>query len=282
MGPLCGIEDREVVLEAAARCDAHGLDTVSTGGTLAFAMECVERGLLPEGPRFGDGASLLDGIDAIVGREGLGDLLAEGSRIAAGRIGGAAPAFAPHVKGLELPGYEPRALHTMALGFAVGTRGADHNRSGAYELDFSDEVDRLHGDAHSARRALEPEDRAALFDSLILCKFLRGIFDDVYTESAGLLSAVTGEAFRADELRALARRVVDLRKAFNVREGWVPSDDTLPDRFLEEPLATGPVAGARLTRERLREMVRSYNEARGWSPDGYPSVAATKELLLDV
>jgi aldehyde:ferredoxin oxidoreductase len=282
LGPLCGVEDPEVVLEAARRCDTYGLDTVSTGGTLAFAMECVERGLLPAGPRFGDGASLLEHIDAIAQREGVGDLLAEGSRIAAGRIGGDAPTFAPHVKGMELPGYEPRALHTMALGFAVGTRGADHNRSGAYELDFSDEVDRLHGDARSGRRALEPEDRAALFDSLILCKFLRGVFDDVYTDSAGLLSAVTGESFTADELRSLARRVVDLRKAFNVREGWVPGDDTLPGRLLEEPLEVGPVAGARLTRGRLSEMVRSYNEARGWSPEGYPTAAATRGLLLDV
>jgi aldehyde:ferredoxin oxidoreductase len=281
LGPLCGIEDPDVVLEAARRCDAFGLDTVSTGGTLAFAMECVERGLLATGPRFGDGDSLLEHIDAIARREGLGDLLAEGSRVAARRIGGEAPGFAPHVKGLELPGYEPRALHTMALGFAVSTRGADHNRSAAYELDFSDEVDRLHGDENAARRALEPEDRAALFDSLILCKFLRGVFDDVYAESAELLGAVTGEEFSAEDLRAVARRVVDLRKFFNVREGWVPGDDTLPARILDEPIEGGPVAGVRLTRERLSTMICAYNEARGWSSEGYPSQATIKELLLD-
>src|SRR5207237_5286232 len=109
-------------------------------------------------------------LQRISQREGLGDLLAEGSRRAAEVIGGEAPDFAPHVKGLELPGYEPRALQTMALGFAVGSRGADHNRSGAYEMDFSHQANRLHGTPAAALLAVETEDRAALMDSLILCK----------------------------------------------------------------------------------------------------------------
>src|SRR5499426_3350917 len=156
-------------------------------------MECVERGWL-DAPwlTFGSGEAVLRAIDLIGRRDGVGDLLAEGSRRAAGAIGHDAIAFAPQVKGLEIPGYEPRALQTMALGFAVGTRGADHNKSGAYEVDFSDRVDRLHGDARSARLAVETEDRAALTDSLILCKFLRGVFEDLYAENAELLRAVTG------------------------------------------------------------------------------------------
>src|SRR5207244_6036293 len=117
------------------------------------------------------------------GRAGRGRLLAEGTRRAAEKIGGEAPDFAPHVKGLEIPGYEPRALQTMALGFAVGSRGADHNRSGAYEVDFSARTDRLHGSPEAARLAVETEDRAALMDSLILCKFLRGVFTDLFAES---------------------------------------------------------------------------------------------------
>src|SRR5438105_15379664 len=103
---------------------------------------------------------MLSLIERIARREGLGSLLAEGTRRAAAVIGGDAPDFAPHVKGLELPGYEPRALQTMALGFAVGSRGADHNRSGAYEADFSAKVDRLHGSAASVEAAIETEDRA--------------------------------------------------------------------------------------------------------------------------
>jgi aldehyde:ferredoxin oxidoreductase len=280
LGPLCGITDPDAVLEAARRCDELGLDTISTGGTIAFAMECAERGLLAA-PRFGDAPGLLGLIEEIAHRRGVGALLAEGSLRAARRLGGEALRFAPQVKGLELPGYEPRALQTLALGLAVGTRGADHNKSSAYELDFSDRVDRLHGDSRSARLAIEPEDRAALLDSLILCKFLRGVFDDLYAEAAELLRAVTGIEFGAEELRGVARRVVDLRKAYNEREGWRPEDDTLPDRFLEEPLADGAAAGARLTRERLREMVESYNLARGWSAQGRLPESARRDLLLD-
>src|SRR5262249_9116174 len=153
-----------------------------------------ERGLLDaDGLRFGDGAALLGLLGRIARRQdALGELLAEGSRIAAVRIGVDAPDFAPHVKGLELPGYEPRTLQTMALGLAVGSRGADHNRSGAYEADFSARVDRLHGSPDAARLAIDTEDRAALIDSLILCKFLRGVFTDLFAEAAELLRAVTG------------------------------------------------------------------------------------------
>jgi aldehyde:ferredoxin oxidoreductase len=281
LGPLCGISDPDAVLAASRRCDELGLDTVSAGGTIAFAMECAERGYLDDAPRFGDGAGLLAALDDIAHRRGLGDLLAEGSRRVALRVGRDALDFAPQVKGLEIPGYEPRALQTMALGFAVGTRGADHNKSGAYELDFSDRVNRLRGDAHSAQLALETEDRAALIDSLILCKFLRGVFDDLPAEAATLLQAVTGWDVTAAELHAVARRIVHLRKAFNIREGWKPSDDTLPERFLVEALPDGASAGARLSRERLAEMIRSYNLARGWTEEGYLSEEVLRDLAVD-
>src|SRR5438105_12857617 len=127
----------------------------------------------------------------------------------------------------------------MALGFAVGSRGADHNRSGAYEADFSARADRLHGTPESALLAVETEDRAGLMDSLILCKFLRGVFTDLYAETAALLAPVTGWDVTADELRTVARRIVTAKKLFNVREGWTPAEDTLPKRFLSEGLAAG-------------------------------------------
>src|SRR5437773_10265953 len=131
-------------------------------------------------------------LERISNRDGLGELLADGTRRAAATIGGDAPDFAPHVKGLEMPGYEPRALQTMALGFAVGSRGADHNRSGAYEADFSAKVDRLNGTPDAALHAVETEDRSALVDSLILCKFLRGVLVDLFTETADLVRLETG------------------------------------------------------------------------------------------
>jgi aldehyde:ferredoxin oxidoreductase len=157
----------------------------------------------------------------------------------------------------------------MALGFAVGTRGADHNRSGAYEADFSSYADRLHGDDRTAHLAIETEDRAALIDSLILCKFLRGVFADIWAESAELLAKVTGWDVTADELRAVARRVVAARKLFNIREGWTPAEDTLPKRFLTTALPDGAAPGATLTEECLRAMIAAYNTARGWGPEGW-------------
>jgi aldehyde:ferredoxin oxidoreductase len=261
LGPLCGIGDRDVILRAARLCDDLGLDTISAGATVAFAMECAERGLIDNpGLAFGNGGSLLSLLDVIARRDGLCTLLADGTRRAAAAIGGDAPDFAPHVKGLEIPGYDPRTMQTMALGFAVGTRGADHNRSGAYEADFSPHADRLHGTAESARLAVETEDRAALIDSLILCKFLRGVFTDLWSEAADLLGKVTGWNLTADELRATARRIVTAKKLFNVREGWTPAEDTLPRRLF----------GDQLPEDRLRAMIREYNLARGWDADGFP------------
>jgi aldehyde:ferredoxin oxidoreductase len=257
------------------------MDTISAGATVAFAMECAERGLVPEADlRFGNARAMLALLCRIAARDGLGDLLAEGTRAAARRIGGDAPDFAPHVKGLELPGYEPRALQTMALGFAVGSRGADHNRSGAYEADFSSHADRLQGSAESARLAVETEDRAALIDSLILCKFLRGVFSDLYAESAELLQAVTGWDVTGTELRRTAERIVTAKKLFNVREGWTAAEDTLPRRMLTEGLPAGLGPGASLPAERLREMIAAYYRERGWSSDGYVPTEQLDQLSL--
>ena len=263
LGSLCGVADSDAVLHASLRCDELGIDTISAGGTIAFAMECVERGVLDE-PwlTFGSGDAVLTAIDLIGRREGIGQLLAEGSRRAAELIGHGTLAFAPQVKGLEIPGYEPRALQTMALGFAVGARGADHNRSGAYEVDFSEKVDRRNATLGSVGYAIETEDKAALMDSLILCKFLRGVFTDFHAEAAEMLQAVTGWDVTADELRETARRIVAAKRQVNLLAGWTPEEDTLPDRFLDAPLSTDP--GALLTRQRLQELVAEYHRQRGW------------------
>jgi aldehyde:ferredoxin oxidoreductase len=263
LGSLCGVSDADAVLRASQRCDELGLDTISTGGTIAFAMECVERGWLPE-PwlKFGSGDALLRAIDLIAAREGIGDLLAEGSYRAAHTIGHNSIAFAPQVKGLEIPGYEPRALQTMALGFAVGARGADHNRSGAYEVDFSEKVDRRNITLDAVRHAIETEDRAALMDSLIICKFLRGVFDDFYAEAADMLRTVTGWDVDAREMRDIAARIVTAKRQFNLLAGWTLAEDTLPDRFLGTPLPND--SEAFLSRELLDRLVAEYHRQRGW------------------
>ena len=282
LGPMCGVSDPDAVLAASARCDELGIDTISAGGTIAWAMECAERGLI-DAPwlRFGDSAALLRVLDEIGGRgTPLGSLLAEGSRRASRTVGADSASFALHVKGLEMPGYEPRTLHAMALGLAVNARGADHNRSGAYEADLSGDLDRLDGgDAHVAA-AIETEDRAAVMDSLILCKFLRGVFTDPFTEWAGLLSAVTGWEVSGEELRETARRIVMAKRVYNIREGWQPADDWLPDRLLNEPLTLPSGRVATLTADRLRAMIDSYYKMRGLDPEGRPDLAAVDDLGL--
>jgi aldehyde:ferredoxin oxidoreductase len=263
LGPLCGVSDADAVLRASKLCDEIGIDTISAGGTIAFAMECVDRGWLDE-PwlTFGSGNAVLRAIELIGRREGVGNLLAEGSRRAADRIGHGSIAIAPQVKGLEIPGYEPRALQTMALGFAVGARGADHNRSGAYEVDFSDKVDRKSVTIDAVRYAIEAEDKSAIMDSLILCKFLRGVFEDFYSEAARMLQLITGWDMTADELHDAARRIVATKRQFNLLAGWTPAEDTLPDRFLDAPLPADPSAA--LSRERLQDLVAEYHRQRGW------------------
>jgi len=284
LGPLCGIRDPDSVLHAAQLCDVYGLDTISTGGTLAWAMECGEKGLLPDvdkfGLRFGAAEGVFAAIAAIGERQGIGALLAEGSRRAAMEIGGNSMDWAMHVKGLELPGYEPRSLKTMALGLAVSPRGACHNRSGAYEADFSGEVDRFTIDSRRGSLVAASEDFAATLDSLIICKFLRKCFNDYYEEAAEVLRNVTGWDYTANDIKRAGERIHNLKKLFNIREGWSTDDDWLPGRLLSEALPTGVGAGVRLSADELRQMIHSYYQARGWDDHGLIPESKLAELNL--
>jgi aldehyde:ferredoxin oxidoreductase len=288
LGPLLGLENPDDVLRAAQACDAYGLDTLSFGGTLAWAMECAERGVLSQ-PQlagldlsFGNARAVMEAMRRTAGREGpLGDLLADGSRLAARRIGGGSEAWAMHVKGLELPGYEPRALKTLALGLAVGARGACHNRSSAYDVDFAAGAERFRSDLPRGRDAAEAEDRAAVLDSLVICKFLRRCFDDFYADAAGLVHLLTGWETDAEELRRTGSRIVTLKRAYNQREGATRADDTLPPRLLEEAVADGPGRGARITRADLDAMLDDYYAARGWNAVGtVPDATLLAEMGL--
>ena len=286
LGPLCGVSDPDVVIRAAAICDDLGMDTISAGATVAWAMECFEQGVLAAGDtgglelRFGNGEALLQALEDMAHRRGIGNLLAEGSRAAAAVVGRGSHSWAMQVKGLEMPGYEPRSLKTMALGLAVTPRGACHNRSSAYEADFSDRVDRLAVDDQRGRIAAESEDFEAVLDSLIWCKFLRKAFDDFYEESARVYSMVTGWEMTAGDLRRCGERISNLKKLFNIREGWTRADDTLPPRTLEETLPTGVAAGVGLTREELDYMIGGYYQARGWTEQGLIPEGKLAELGL--
>ena len=276
LGPLCGVTDQDAVLQASRRCDELGMDTISTGGTIAFAMECVERGLLDvDWLQFGDGEALLRAINLIGTSDELGQQLARGSKRLAEAIGQGSIDFAPQVKGLELPGYEPRALQTMALGFAVSTRGADHNRSGAYEVDFSEQVDRRQGTPQAALLAIETEDRATIMDSMILCKFLRAALGDLFEESAEMLNSITGWQLQGDDMRIIASRIATARKLFNICSGWTPADDSLPNRFLTTALPDDPQA--RLDPQQLQAMIEAYNLGRGWQQQGWLDEAAVEQ-----
>ena len=280
LGSLCGVDDPNAVLRAAALCDDLGMDAITAGATVAWAMECAERGVdlgypADEIPRFGDADSLLRTIEAIGRRQGIGDLLAEGSRRAAERTGQGSEAWAMHVKGLEMPGYDPRKLPTLALGLAVATRGACHNRSSAYDIDFSDRLDPDAEAQARAEAAAAAEDQAAVLDSLTICKFLRHCFDDLYAEAAELYTMVTGVPTTGDDLRVAGERINNLKKLFNIREGWTRADDRLPDRVL-----TGE---AGLTHERLTHLIDAYYRVRGWDADGrIPEAHLTRLGLTDL
>lgn len=287
LGPLVGVADGNTVIRASTLCDELGMDTISVGATIAWAMECFERGILTAEDtggmdlRFGSGEDLLECIRHIAHREGIGSLLAEGSLKASRKIGQGSEAWAMQVKGLEMPGYEPRSLKTMALGLAVNTRGACHNRSSAYEADFSSRVNRLEVDDARGSITADGEDFSAVLDSLIWCKFLRKAFDDLYEESAEILGHITGWDMSARELQIAGERVNNLKKAFNIREGWTREDDTLPDRTLGETLPTGIVKGVGLSKKELNMMVQGYYRARGWNDDGTIPEGKIQELQLE-
>jgi aldehyde:ferredoxin oxidoreductase len=162
-----------------------------------------------------------------------------------------------------MPGYDPRKLPTLALGLAVSTRGACHNRSSAYEADLSDKISPEAEARARAKAAAAAEDQAALLDSLTVCKFLRHCFDDLPSDTAELYRLVTGVDATGDSMVRAGERINNLKKLFNIRQGWANSDDTLPARAFE-------TADERptLTRAWLNEQIGAYYDVRGWEADG--------------
>ena len=277
-GPLCGIDDPDIVIQAAGLCDRLGIDTISTGGTIAWAMESFEQGVLTRADtngldlRFGSGPELLAVVEQIGHKEGVGELLSEGSRVAAARTGGGSEAWAMHVKGLEMPGFHPGRLRHLALALAVSPRGACHNKASAYDFDLSDDAAHRAEASEIGRAVTEAEDFAAVLDSLVLSKFVRRVLNDFYPEAAHVYYLATGHDIGADGLRKAGERINLVRKAFNVREGWKRNDDTLPHRVFE---------GGAVTESGLAEMLQGYYGARGWGGEGVPSRESLRGLGLN-
>ena len=277
MGPLNGVSDQESVLKNSKFCDEMGIDTISAGATIAWYLECSERGLL-ESSQAANDASVDSLLDLLVHRKGIGNVLAEGSAKGSDIVGAGSEKLAMHVKGLELPGYEPRTLKALALAMAVSTRGACHNRSSAYDWDFSNRDD---SDADTVGKAvIDGEDYSAVMDSLIWCKFIRKVFDDFYVESSVIINEVTGWDMTAEELKKCGERINNLKKLFNIREGWKSDDDTLPHRILTEPVNEGPNEGDRLSENQLNVMIDSYYRVRGWEKDGTIPSQKLKDMDL--
>ena len=278
-GPMCGISDPDVVIRAAGLCDDLGIDTISTGGTIAWAMESFERGVINAAAtggldlRFGNGDALIAAIELIGHLDGVGEVLSAGSRAASSRLGEGSEAWAMHVKGLEMPGYHPGNLRHLALALAVSPRGACHNRASAYDFDLSDE-DALHADASQIGQAVAgAEDFAAVLDSLVLSKFVRRALDDFFPEAARIYRLATGHDIGPEDLKASGERINLVRKAFNIRESWSRTDDTLPPRIFE---------GGVVSETSLEEMIKEYYGARSWDGEGLPGRDSLRKLGLNI
>lgn len=287
LGPNCGISSLPPIIKAIQICDDLGIDGMSAGVVVSWAMECYERGILTKEDfdglemHFGNDQAEMVLLEKIARREGIGDLLAEGVKRASEAVGKGSEHFAMHSKGLELPGYDVRGLKTFAMGLAVGTRGACHNRSLVYEADVKGTVDRFKAEPGRGKLAMEAENFAAVLDCLVLCKFLRNCFDDFFAEVSQLYTMTTGIEITPEELAKVGERVWTLKKAFNIREGWTKADDWMPPRVLEDPVPAGPSQGSFVSPAELRMMIDDYYQARGWTKEGLIPRSKLVELGLE-
>jgi aldehyde:ferredoxin oxidoreductase len=275
LGASCGVRDLEAIVEANYVCNEYGLDTISTGSTIACAMELSEAGHLPGGPRFGDAESVVSLVRLIGDRTGIGNELAEGSFRLAERHGH--PEFSMSVKGLEMPGYDPRGIQGMGLAYATSNRGACHLRAymiSAEVLGNPCMIDRFKIDGKASLTILL-QDISAATDSLVLCRFSQFAMNpDHY---ARLLRAVTNVPFTARELISIGERIYNLERTFNTREGFGRREDSLPRRLLETPLAEGHSKNVTVA---LDPMLDEYYKLRGWTSNGAPTVSTLSELRL--
>jgi aldehyde:ferredoxin oxidoreductase len=288
LGPYCGIDRLDAVIKGSELCNYYGMDSISAGVIVGFAMDCFENGILTAKDmgdieaRFGNHEALVKLLEKMGKREGVGDILAEGVKFAAEKIGKGAEKLALHIKGVEVTGYDLRCLKTAALGFAVSFRGADHNRHGAYAFDVKGKFNRLKYEKGRAKAVKDIEDVYTIIDSLIICKFSRGTYYKEFEDLAKLYTIVTGWETTPEEMRLKGERINNLARVINVREGLGRKDDHLPYKVMNAPIPDeGPSKGAYVTQEELELMLDDYYEVRGWTRDGVPSPEKLKALGMD-
>ncbi len=300
-GSLLGIGDYATALRANQLCNRYGMDVISAGATIAFAIESFEQGLLTKEDtdgltlRWGDSKLVIRLLQMIANREGIGDILADGSREASRRLGRGTDRFAIHVKGLEVSGQDGRTHRSIGLSHATGARGADHLRSLVtvdqlgYEKVAAERwgADRLleiidpYTERYKAVAVVETENTYCIRDTLIVCWYTVS-WPPIFwmRDFAQLLPAVTGEESlgSTDQLIEIAERQVTLKRMFNVREGITREDDQLPDRFTKEPMPEGPGKGQVV---HLNPMLDDYYRLRGWDVEtGIPTRETLDRLSL--
>ena len=292
-GSGVGIGEVDPIIAADRLADELGLDSISSGVTIAFAMELFERGILTleetDGIdlRFGNDEAMMRVLRKIAYRDGLGDLLADGSLAAAKKIGKGAEKYAMQIKGLELPGYDVRGLKAHGLGFATSYTGADHCRGYAFQEVFGVpipwQVDRLAIEGKGKLTIWNQDVRTATLDCAPMCAFLldMAVPATACQNMASLMEAVTGLSFTPEDVLEVGERVNNLAKAFNVREGFTRADDTLPERLMTEPLKAGASKGQVISKEDLDTMLDEYYSLRGWDvKTGTPTRAKLTDLRL--
>jgi len=280
----------EATIRGDQLCDDSGLDTISAGNALGFAYELYERGIIDRKDTdgleliYGDHQTMIKLLGKIAAREGFGDVLAEGVVRAARKIGRGAEAYAMHTKGLEMPGYEPRGGKSQGFNYATSNIGASHCYGYAsqevFGVPFPRKVDRF-AETENADIVIHNQNNAALGELGIVCSFARPVpwFPVIYGK---LLAAATGVDHFADlaYLKKVSERVVNLERAFNVREGFRRKDDMLPERMLREPLHTHGAPGEGQMVREMEQFLDHYYELRGWAEDGTPTPEKLRELDL--
>ena len=288
LGPNCGVDKLDAIIKAAELCNFYGIDATSAGVIVGFVMDCYEKGILSRDElggldaRFGNTNALLSLIEKIGKREGIGDILADGVKVAAERIGKNSLELAQQIKGLEVTGYDLRCMKTVALSSAVSFRGADHSRSGVYALDMQNKAERLTAEKGKGKLVKNGEDIYALIDSLIICKNAKGTLNKELEEMASLYTLVTGESVTPEQLGKAGERINTIAKLINIREGnGTRKSDTLPWKIMNQPIKDdGPTKGAVVTQQELDILLDDYYQARGWNNQGIPTSGKLKELDL--
>ncbi len=290
-GGCTGVDNIDGIIAADRLADELGLDTISAGVAIAFAMELYEKGILSAedtgglSVEFGNHEAMVTLICMMAFREGIGDILADGVKAAAEKIGKGADKYAMHIKGLELPGYDVRGAKAHGLNYATAYTGADHNRGYAFQeifgVPFPYEVDRLAVEGKGKLTKWNQDVRCATCDAPTMCAFLLDIaVPHMATQNtAALMEAATGLKYTPEEIQKVGERINNLARAFNVREGFTRADDTLPERLMSEPLKAGGSKGEVISKEDLKLMLDEYYSERGWDPK---TGAPTREKLLEL